>query len=77
MTLDEAARRLAEAGVDNPRADARLLLAHVLGISRDQTLNARPTNMRAAAIASSGIASIPDCRIFARTVLRLTEPVAP
>lgn len=43
VTLDEATRRLAEAGVDNPRADARLLLAHVLGISRDQTLTATPT----------------------------------
>ena len=28
MTLDDATRRLAEAGVDNPRGDARLLLAH-------------------------------------------------
>jgi release factor glutamine methyltransferase len=43
MTLDEATRLLAEAGLDNPRTDARLLLAHVLGISRDQTLTAAPT----------------------------------
>jgi len=47
MTLDEATRLLAEAGVDNPRADARLLLAHVLGISRDQTLTATPTQDQA------------------------------
>lgn len=43
MTLDEATRLLAEAGVDNPRTDARLLLAHVLGVSRDRTLTATPT----------------------------------
>jgi len=43
VTLDEATRLLAGAGVDNPRSDARLLLAHVLGISRDQTLTATPT----------------------------------
>ncbi|HKU65730.1 MAG TPA: peptide chain release factor N(5)-glutamine methyltransferase [Rhizomicrobium sp.] len=48
MTLDEATRLLAEAGVDNPRADTRLLLAHVLGISRDQTLTATPTQTQAA-----------------------------
>ncbi|MFO1246794.1 MAG: peptide chain release factor N(5)-glutamine methyltransferase [Alphaproteobacteria bacterium] len=43
MTLDEATRRLAGAGIDNPRAEARLLLAHALGTSRDQTLTAQPT----------------------------------
>ncbi len=43
MTLDEATRQLADAGIDNPRAEARLLLAHVLGISRDQTLTTQPT----------------------------------
>jgi release factor glutamine methyltransferase len=32
--LAEAARRLAEAGVDSPRVDAELLLSHVLGLSR-------------------------------------------
>ena len=30
----EAARRLAEAGVESPRVDAELLLAHVLGVPR-------------------------------------------
>ena len=38
MTVGEALRlaeqRLAEAGVDTPRVDAELLLAHVLGTSR-------------------------------------------
>jgi release factor glutamine methyltransferase len=43
LTLDEAMRLLAEAGIDNPRGEARLLLAHALGISRDQTLTATPT----------------------------------
>ena len=51
MTLEEATRRLAEAGVENPRIDARLLLAHVLGISRDQTLTATPTPEQAAEFA--------------------------
>ena len=52
MTLDEATRVLAQARVDNPRADARLLLAHVLGISRDQTLTAAPTLEQAAQFAA-------------------------
>lgn len=52
MTLDEATRLLAEAGVDNPRADARLLLAHVLGISRDQTLTAAPAPQQAVEFAA-------------------------
>lgn len=43
MTLDEATRLLAEAGIDNPRAEARLLLAHALGVTREQTLAAAPT----------------------------------
>ena len=51
MTLDEATSRLADAGIDNPRAEARLLLAHVLGISRDQTLTAQPTTGQAQSFA--------------------------
>jgi release factor glutamine methyltransferase len=43
LTLEEATQVLAKAGVDNPRADARLLLAHVLKVGRDQTLAATPT----------------------------------
>ena len=42
MTFDEAVGRLAAAGIDNPRAEARLLLAHALGTSRDATLSAPP-----------------------------------
>ena len=49
MTLDEATQRLAKAGIDNPRAEARLLLAHVMGISRDATLTAQPTPDQTAA----------------------------
>jgi release factor glutamine methyltransferase len=52
MTLDEATRLLADACVDNPRADARLLLAHVMGISRDQTLTATPTQQQATQFAA-------------------------
>jgi release factor glutamine methyltransferase len=43
LTLEEAARRLAEAGLDNPRSEARWLFAHVLGAGRDATLNAVPS----------------------------------
>ena len=52
MTLDEATRRLADAGIDNPRAEARLLLAHVLGISRDATLTAQATPDQSARFAA-------------------------
>ena len=40
MTLDEAMQALADAGIDSPRSEARLLFAHALGITRDQTLTA-------------------------------------
>jgi release factor glutamine methyltransferase len=43
VTLDDATRTLAAAGIDNPRMEARLLFAHALGISRDQTLTATAT----------------------------------
>lgn len=52
MTLDGATRQLADAGIDNPRAEARLLLAHVMGISRDQTLTAQPSAGQAQAFAA-------------------------
>ena len=48
MTLDEATGALADAGIDSPRMEARLLLAHALGIGRDQTLTATPTPEQAA-----------------------------
>jgi release factor glutamine methyltransferase len=50
-TLEGATQALAAAGVDNPRSEARLLLAHALGISREQTLTATPTAEQAAAYA--------------------------
>jgi len=53
LTLDEATRSLAGAGIDNPRAEARLLLAHVLGIGREATLSAQPTPEQAAAYAAA------------------------
>lgn len=43
MTLDEATRILNDAGIDNPRREARLLLAYALGTDRDITLTAQPT----------------------------------
>jgi release factor glutamine methyltransferase len=36
--LADAVRRLADAGVESPRVDAELLLAHVLGVSRGRLL---------------------------------------
>jgi release factor glutamine methyltransferase len=47
--LADAARRLAEAGVESPRVDAELLLAHVLGTSRTGllTLDAVPDDAAA------------------------------
>lgn len=52
MTLDEATRALAQAGIDNPRMETRLLFAHALGISRDQTLTAIATPEQAARFAA-------------------------
>jgi release factor glutamine methyltransferase len=52
LSLEEATRRLAAAGIDNPRAEARLLLAHALGVSRAETLNANPTPEQAAIFAA-------------------------
>jgi release factor glutamine methyltransferase len=52
MILDAATQRLADAGVDSPRIEARLLLAHALGVSRDQTLTATPTPGQSEAFAA-------------------------
>jgi release factor glutamine methyltransferase len=38
LLLTEAASRLEKAGVDSPRTDARILLAHALGVSREELL---------------------------------------
>jgi release factor glutamine methyltransferase len=53
VTLDEATRLLAEAGIDGSRAEARLLMAHALGISREATLTAAPTPDQAAQFAAA------------------------
>ncbi|OJT94843.1 MAG: protein-(glutamine-N5) methyltransferase, release factor-specific [Alphaproteobacteria bacterium 65-7] len=51
MTLEEATRALAAAGIESPRAEARLLLAAAMGVSRDATLTAAPTPEQAARFA--------------------------
>jgi release factor glutamine methyltransferase len=43
VTLDEAAHCLAGAGIEGARREARLLMAHALGVSRDATLTAALT----------------------------------
>lgn len=52
MTLEEATQALAGAGIENPRREARLLLAHAMGISRDASLTAVPTPEQAKAFAA-------------------------
>jgi release factor glutamine methyltransferase len=52
LILEEATKRLAGAGIENPRGEARLLLARALGVSRDATLNAEPTPEQSAAFAA-------------------------
>ena len=47
VTLDEAARTLAAAGIESPRAEARLLYAHALGSRRDETLVCAQAHARA------------------------------
>jgi release factor glutamine methyltransferase len=53
LTLEEATRLLAGAGIDSPRAEARLLMAHALGISREATLTASPTSEQSARFAAA------------------------
>lgn len=52
MTLDEAARCLAAAGIEGARREARLLLAHVLDADRNAALTATPTLEQSAKFAS-------------------------
>lgn len=52
MTLEEATRLLADANIENPRGEARLLLAHALGTDRSATLTATPTPEQAASFAA-------------------------
>jgi release factor glutamine methyltransferase len=52
VTLEGATKRLADAGIENPRTESRLLLAHALGVSGAETLNANPTPEQAAIFAA-------------------------
>jgi release factor glutamine methyltransferase len=54
VTLEEAARQLAAAGVESARTEARLLYAHALGVRRDDVLSAglKPTQEQAAGFAA-------------------------
>jgi release factor glutamine methyltransferase len=54
VIFEEAARLLAAAGLESPRAEARLLYAHALGTTRDETLLAslKPTQEQAARFAA-------------------------
>jgi release factor glutamine methyltransferase len=47
--LDEVTGRLADAGVDTPRLDAELLLAHALGLGREQLVLRAPEPVEPAA----------------------------
>src|SRR5262245_27305810 len=46
--LDDATTRLREAGVESARAEARLLLAHAMGVSREDLISGRVAPDRAA-----------------------------
>src|SRR5215510_14076485 len=48
IILDEAAIRLREAGVESPRSEARLLLAHAIGTSREDVISGKVTPDRQA-----------------------------
>jgi release factor glutamine methyltransferase len=53
VRFEEAARRLQAAGLESPRAEARLLYAHALGLTRDETLLASmPTPEQSARFAA-------------------------
>lgn len=52
MTLDEAARCLAEAGIEGARGEARLLLAYALDAGQDATLTVTPTPEQSAKFAA-------------------------
>lgn len=51
MALDRAATMLADAGIESPRLEARLLLAHVLGVGQETLLRDRAAEVDAAALA--------------------------
>ena len=64
--LHDAADRLALAGVDSPRLDARILLAHAMGVSRDDL------------IAASCVPTAPETEIYRGLIARRAgrEPLA-
>ncbi|KQS73800.1 protein-(glutamine-N5) methyltransferase, release factor-specific [Modestobacter sp. Leaf380] len=59
--LQQAARRLAEAGVESPRVDAELLLAHALGVPRARlvTLDDVPDSTRFSHLLDQRVARVP------------------
>ncbi len=52
MTFDQAAALLAGAGIESPRAETRLLYAHALDVTRDETLSATLTPDQSACFAA-------------------------
>jgi release factor glutamine methyltransferase len=52
LTLEDATRLLAQAGIENPRGEARLLLALAMNVGRNETLTREPTPGQSAAFAT-------------------------
>jgi len=52
LRLEDATQALAAAGIENPRREARLLLARAMNVSRDASLTATPSPQQSAAFAS-------------------------
>ena len=81
MTLAEAVRTLTAAGVDTPRLDAELLLAHSLGVTRTQLLarDFEPPPEFSALVARRAerepLAYLVGSKPFRRLELRLDESV--
>jgi len=75
--LTEAARRLADAGVESSRVDAELLLAHVLGVSRTAlfTLDELPDDAagRFAALVDQRSDRVPLQHLTGRAAFRFLE----
>jgi release factor glutamine methyltransferase len=75
--LVDAARRLAAAGVESPRVDAELLLAHVLGVPRTRliTLDAVPDDAAArfAALLDQRVDRVPLQHLTGRAAFRHLE----
>jgi release factor glutamine methyltransferase len=75
--LGDAARRLAEAGVESPRVDAELLLAHVLGVSRGKLLTladvSEPDAERFAPLVDQRADRVPLQHLTGRAAFRFLE----